>query len=116
MTDTKIEYNKTAWDRLRIRLKDKFNRRPDLQGILFLIGHRELGQLRSEFDKEEKQNLIHVAVCTLLSKEGYYTFAARDEDGWPHFERTKIQRKLSGEDQEKLLKKLVLQYFEEEID
>lgn len=116
MTGTKIEFNKTAWDRLRIRLKDKFNRRPDLQGILFLIGHRELGQLRSEFEKEEKQDLLHVAVCTLLSRIGYYNFVARDEDGWPHFERTRKYVSHKGEEQEKLLKNLVLQYFEEEID
>lgn len=111
-----IEFNKTAWDRLRIQLKSKFGRRPDLQGILFLIGHRELGQARSNFSKEEKQDLLHVAVCTLLAKEGYYNFIAKDEDGWPHFEYNRNQPKLKGEEQEKLLKKLVLEYFEEEIN
>ncbi len=113
MTDTVIEYDKKAWDRLRINLKQKFGRRPDVQGILFLIGHRELGQLRTKFKKEEKQDLIHIGVCTLLAKEGYYNFVAKDEDGWPHFERNHNNLKLSSENQERLLKKLILEYFED---
>ncbi|MEZ5003081.1 MAG: hypothetical protein R2730_08580 [Chitinophagales bacterium] len=113
MTDLITTYDKTAWDRLRIKLKHQFKRRPDLQGILFLIGHRELGQFRSEFTKEEKQDVLHIAVCTLLSRVGFYSFIGRDEDGWPHFELTRNHRKLSGEEQEKLLKRLVLEYFDE---
>lgn len=106
-------FNKTAWDRLRIKLKSRFKRRPDIQGIIFLIGHRELGQARAEFSKSEKEDLMHIGTCTLLSQIGYYNFVARDKDGWPHFELVKKVPKLKTEDQEALLKKLILQYFDE---
>ena len=112
MTELIFEYDIRRWNRLRIKLKSQFNRRPDLQGILFLIGHRELGQMRSEFTKEEKQDVLHIAVCTLLSKVGFYTFVGRDEEGWPHFEVTRTYQNMTGEEQEKLLKRLVLDYFE----
>ena len=113
MTEEIIEFEKKAWDRLRIKLKQTVGRRPDVQGILFLIGHRELGQLRTDFKKEEKQDLIHVGVCTLLAREGYYHFIAKDGDGWPHFELNYDMPTLSGENQERLLKKLILEYFED---
>ncbi len=108
-----FSYDKNAWDRLRIRLKAQFKRRPDVQGIIFLIGHRELGQARVDFDKSAKEDLLHVGTCTLLSRIGCYRFIARDEEGWPHFEVVKGMPKLKPEDQESLLKKLILAYFEE---
>ena len=102
-----IEYDKTAWDRLRIKLKSRFKRRPDVKGIIFLIGHRELGLPIAEFSKSEKQDLMHVGTCTLLARVGYYHFIAKDQDGWPHFEPAKNMPKLKSDDQEKLLKKLL---------
>lgn len=108
-----ISFNKTAWDRLRIKLKSQFKRRPDVKGIIFLIGHRELGQARADFDKSSKQDLMHVGTCALLSRAGFYSFVARDQDGWPHYEVVRGMPKLSADDQESLLKKLILEYFEE---
>ena len=87
---------------------------PDLQAILFLIGIQELGQLRNDFTKEEKQDLMHIAVCTLLSQQGYYEKIGKDEDGWPHF---KLIRALPDQDlkaQETLLKEMVVLYFKNE--
>lgn len=101
-----------AWESLRDRLEKQFGRRPDMQGILFLIGHRELGQLRTKFSRVAKQELIHVGVCSLLAREGYYHFVARDEDGWPHFERSPNNPPMSGKEQEQLLRRLALAYFE----
>ena len=86
---------------------------PDLQTILFLVGIQELGQVKTEFTKEEKQDLMHVAVCSLLESEGLYAFKGRDEEGWPHFERLKRMEKISVSDQEKLLKQKIIQYFNE---
>ena len=112
MTATAI-YDEQAWEALRDELGSRFGRRPDIQGILFLIGHRELGQLRSKFNKSAKQDLIHVGVCTLLAREGYYQFVARDADGWPHFELNPGNPRLSSKEQEQLLRKLILEYFNE---
>jgi hypothetical protein len=111
MTDSDITYSEKKWEGLRLKLQAQFGRKPDVQSIIFLIGHRELGQLQSKFSKSAKQDLIHVGVCTLLSREGYYHFLARDEDGWPHFELNPAMPKLNAEEQERLLKKLIIEYF-----
>ena len=84
---------------------------PDLQSILFLIGIQELGQVRRDFTKEEKQDLMHIAVCTLMSVKGYYEFVGRDEDGWPHFKQLKVLPTEGVEAQEELLKIQVVDYF-----
>ena len=94
-------------------LKKQFRKKPDLNGILFLIGMQELGLLR-EFSKEEKLDLMHIATCKLLSYSGYYSFTGRDADGWPQYE---LQKKLPAFDllsQEVFLKKHIVRYFEEE--
>ncbi len=56
------------WLRVQHLVKDAINhdKLPDLQSILFLIGIQELGFVQHEFTKEEKQDLMHVAVCALL--------------------------------------------------
>ena len=84
---------------------------PDLQNILFLIGIQELGQVRRDFTKEEKQDLMHIAVCTLMSAKGYFEFVGRDEDGWPHFTQLKVLPGQGVEAQEELLKIQVVDYF-----
>ena len=47
---------------------ERFGKKPDLEAILFLIGMQEYGQLKDKFTKEQKQDLMHVAVCLLLSQ------------------------------------------------
>jgi len=60
-----------------------------MEGILFLIGVQELGGLKEKYTKEQKQDLMHVAVSTLLSASGFYELEGADEDGWPHFRQLK---------------------------
>ena len=93
-------------------LKERFGKVPDMEAILFLIGVNELGRLpRKKFSKEQKQDLMHIAVCTLLCQLGYYEQAGRDEEGWPHFIELK-QVPVTGKDQELMLKECVIRYFE----
>lgn len=89
----------------------KRDKLPDLQAILFLIGIQEAGVFRNKFTKEEKQDLMHVAVCELLSSEGYFEFVGRDEDGWPHYNQVKNMEGGNLKAQELLLKSKVVQYF-----
>ena len=84
---------------------------PDLNSILFLIGIQELGQVRTKFSKEEKQDLMHIAVCVLLSEDGYFEFKGQDTDGWPHFEQVRPLDVLGPDKQESLLKKRIVLYF-----
>lgn len=108
-----IEYDEIAWNDVLAMLEKRFGKKPDVQTIIFLVGHRELGKHQVKFTKEQKQDLIHVGVCTLLSRANYYTFLDYDQDGWPHFEYNREQPKLDNAQQEKLLKKMIIEYFKE---
>jgi hypothetical protein len=103
------------WLRVRHLIKDAFGREglPDLNAILFLIGIQELGLPQQFFTKEEKQDLMHIAVCRLLAYDGYYDFAGRDADGWPHYRQVKKVPVQGVEEQEELLKLKAIQYFRE---
>ena len=110
MEDWEFEYK---WLRVKHLIKKLFNREslPDLNAILFLIGIQELGRWKKIFTKEEKQDLMHIAVCRLLSYDGHYEFAGRDADGWPHWHMTKTIRPKGVKEQELLLQNKVIQYF-----
>ncbi len=103
---------KGKWYQVVFSLKKQFGKKPDMNGILFLIGVRELGQMR-EFAKDEKMDLMHIATCKLLSYEGYYVFANIDEDGWPHYKLVENPPYSNLLSQENRLRKLVVNYFEE---
>ena len=83
----------------------------ELDSILFLIGVQELGMGYQKFKKDDKVNLIHIAICTLLEPHGYYTFIGRDKDGWPHFEVVKSLPPLEDKQQEHLIKEAIVEYF-----
>jgi len=101
------------WLALRHRIKDLMGREtlPDLNALLLLVGVQESGQVRATFTKEEKQDLMHVAVCHLLSLEGYYAFTGRDADGWPHYELVRMHDTTGLKTQEAWLKRLMIKYF-----
>lgn len=111
MTDDSL---KERWDALRIKLKQMVGKKPaDLNGVLFLIGMQELGQGAKRFTKEQKQDLMHIAICKVLSLSGYYELERVDEDGWPHWNLVKPLPYQNLLTQETLLKEHVLRYFEE---
>ncbi|MBC8046210.1 MAG: hypothetical protein H7Y00_05395 [Fimbriimonadaceae bacterium] len=101
------------WIELLTLIKGQFGKKPDLETILFLIGINELGLNKNKFTKEEKQDLMHIATCRLLSYEGYYTSLGLDTDNWPVWEIAQRIPVMTNEEQEILLKKNVLKYFEE---
>jgi hypothetical protein len=110
MEEWKFEFE---WLQLRHRVQDLFKKSdlPDLNAILFLVGVRELGQLKKSWTKEEKQDLMHIAVCELLIPEGYYTFKGLDQDGWPHYEQVMNVPVKGVEEQERLLQERLIEYF-----
>ena len=83
-----------------------------MEAILFLIWIQKLGNLKKEFSKEQKQDLMHVAVCTVLSQSGYYKLEGHDEEGWPHFIQMKELPTYGLKEQEDFLKDHVLLYFD----
>ncbi len=108
-----IDQIEFEWAKLLEQLKMKFGRRPDLEAILFLIGVRELGKLTDSFTKEQKQDLMHIAVCRVLSEEGYYALAYLDQDGWPHWNQLKEIKLLGLKEQENVLKRTIISYFKQ---
>ncbi len=95
------------------KLEDVFGGGMDTQAILFLIGVQELGLGYREFSKQEKTDLLHIAVCTLLEPHGYYKFEARDLENWPHFTLLKPLPVLTENEQQHLIKEAILDYFEQ---
>lgn len=84
-----------------------------MESILFLIGIQELGNIRKKFTKEQKQDLMHIAICRLLTNSGYFELERVDEEGWPHYKQLKPMPDMNPIDQENFLKDHVLLYFEE---
>ncbi len=112
MEDWELDFH---WQRVRHLIKDIMQQDalPDLNMVLLLIGIQELGQIRKKYSKEEKQDLMHIAVCTLLEPEGYFTFNGMDDDGWPHWDVNKPFTLKGVAEQEHFLKEKIIQYFDE---
>lgn len=100
------------WRALTAKIADNFAGPMDVSSLLFLIGVQELGKGFCKFSKDEKIDLMHIAVCTLFEKSGYYKFLKRDKEGWPHWKRLKKIPVLSTKDQKDWMKKAILEYFE----
>ena len=100
------------WWNLEASLVERFGKKPDLETILFLIGIQEFGQIRDKFTKEQKQDLMHIAVCSLLAPSGFYELEGADQDGWPHFRQLKAMPEMNTIEQENFLKDHILLYFQ----
>ena len=100
------------WD-LEAKLVERFGKKPDLEAILFLIGIQETGMMKEKITKEQKQDMMHVAVCSLLSPSGFYEMESVDIDGWPHFKQLKPMPDMNAIEQENFIKDHVLLYFQE---
>jgi hypothetical protein len=105
------------WGRLLVELELILEKKPkDLNGVLFIVGMQELGKGARRFSKEEKQDLLHIAICKVLSLSGYYELEGLDAEGWPHWKLVKKLPHFDLLEQEKLLKMHVLEYFEKEYN
>ncbi len=113
-TDIEIE---RSWIKLLQKIESHIGKRPsDLNAVLFLIGVQELGKGVHNYSKEQKQDLMHIAICKILSYAGYYELEGLDEQGWPHWKTVKKLPHFDILEQEKLLKMHVLEYFEQEFN
>jgi hypothetical protein len=105
------ETTKMKWYKIVFGIKKDFGKKPDMNGLLFLIGMRELGTSR-ELNKEEKMDLMHIATCALLTLDGYYELIDYDAEGWPHYKQLKQLPHADLLKQEVFLRRLVVNYFE----
>lgn len=103
-----------VWENLMGRLAELVGKRPaDLNAVLFLVGIQELGKGALRFTKEQKQDLMHVGLCRVLSISGYYELERWDDDGWPHYKLVQALPFVDLMAQESFLKMHVVEYFRE---
>ncbi len=106
------------WKAIQLFFKNHFEieegEEVDVDTMLFLIGVQEVGKGAMRYKKDDKVNLIHVAVCRLLTPYGYYEFVGKDDDFWPVYELKESLPNLKPNEQKLLMKKAILNYFEEE--
>ena len=102
------------WWKLEGKFLERFGKKPDVESILFLIGIQELGLIQKKFTKEQKQDLMHIAICTVLAPSGFYELSNVDEDGWPHFNQLRSMPNMHPIEQENFLKDHILLYFKNE--
>ena len=107
------EQLKLRWNDLVEKLTNQFAEGDilDLDAIIYLIGVQELGQIHKTFKKDEKVNLMHIAICRLLEPYGYYEFDYFDEDGWPHYKFKEELPVLKAGEQTVLMKEAIVNYF-----
>lgn len=110
----KINTLKEKWDILTTKLTNQFADGDELNidGIVYLVGVQELGQGHRSFKKDEKVNLMHIAICKLLEPYGYYEFDFFDDDGWPHYKALTELPNLKPGEQTVLMKEAIVNYFE----
>ena len=107
------EVLKERWNTVVEKLTDQFAEGDtlDLDSIIYLIGVQELGQIHRNFKKDDKVNLMHIAICRLLEPYGYYEFDYFDDDGWPHYKFKEELPTLKAGEQSVLMKEAIVSYF-----
>ena len=104
---------KEDWENVVEIISDRFGEGEllHLDAIIYLIGIQELGQGSRSYEKDDKVNLMHIAICRLLEPFGYYAFDYFDEEGWPHYKMLKELPELKGGEQTVLMKEAIVLYF-----
>ena len=103
------------WSRVSKWFGAEFGMESDAQSMLFMIGVQELGKGNQKFNKTQKIELIHIGICSILQKPGFYRLSHRDEEGWPHFENVQKLPHLQGRQQEQFIKEALIEYFDQWI-
>lgn len=106
---------KERWEVLVQKLSQQFSGGDplELDGIIYLVGVQELGQYHRTYKKDEKLNLMHIAICRLLEPYGYYEFSHFDDEGWPHYTIKEALPVLKAGEQAVLMKEALVTYFME---
>ena len=107
------EQLKRLWDNVVLNLSNQFadGEKLDLDAIIYIIGLQEKGNLKTKYNKDDKINLMHIAICRLLEPFGYYEFDYFDKDGWPHYKVLEKLPSLKAGEQTVLMKEAIVNYF-----
>ncbi len=109
------EKTKQSWENVQKDLSQKFGggETLDIDSIIYLIGIQELGQGYRKNSKEDKIDIMHIAICKLLEPFGFYEFDYFDEDRWPHYKVIDELPNLKPGEQSVLMKEAIVMYFED---
>ena len=99
------------WQQLQNKLKERFETVMDHDAILFMIGLQELDKPYRAYKKDEKLEVMHIGVCTVLQPYGFYEYKGRDDDGWPHWEVKEQLPHLDAKQQNRLMNDALIDYF-----
>ena len=101
------------WESILNILSDEFNKGDDLdiESVIYLIGVQEFGNPNMQFNKDQKIDLMHIAICRLLEPYGFYEFDYVDKDGWPHYKTINKLPNLKSGEQSILMKESIINYF-----
>jgi hypothetical protein len=99
------------WKKIKEALLPTFGEDLDMQAVLFIIGMQELGHGPTKLTKEQKVDVMHIAICTLLEPMGYYLYKGRDEDNWPHWENTGKMPHMTATEQNRFMIERMIEYF-----
>ena len=108
-----FEFDK-KWRDLLVEVSKEMDEPLDMQSLIFMIGVQELNQGYVKLSKNQKLDVMHIAICVLLEPYGYYSYTGHDDDGWPHFKLEKELPVLQPMEQEKFMKKVIMEYFQKE--
>lgn len=108
-----FEFEK-KWRDLLTEVSENMDEPLDMQSLIFMIGVQELNQGFVKLSKDQKLDVMHIAICTLMEPYGFYEYTGHDDDGWPHFKLVKELPVLKPEEQETFMKKAILEYFQKE--
>ncbi len=109
------EKTKQSWEEVQQNISKRFGGGETLNvdAIIYLIGIQELGKGYKTFTKDEKLDIMHIAICKLLEPFGFYEFEYFDEDGWPHYKVIDELPNLKPGEQSVLMKEAIVMYFAE---
>ena len=102
------------WERIMDFFRQRFTagETPTPETILYLTGVRELGEGPRRYSKDEKINLMHVGLCTILTHTGHCRRTGTGKDGWPLFAQEK-SLPASDRERETIIREGLIRYFRE---
>ncbi len=101
----------TSWGRLERLVRERFNGPAKPEALFLLVGIREMGFAPRTFSKQEKTDLMHVGLCTLLEPYGHYRKTGFDADGWPQWELVRPLPHMDIFTQSAFIREILVEYF-----
>jgi hypothetical protein len=104
------------WERVLGRLEERFDPDLTIEAVLFLIGIQSRGRgFQPDLKRESKQDLIMEGTYCVFEKLGIYERAVTDEGGTSLWNQKISLPRLPIDDQEKLLRIGIIQFFDDEL-